>query len=64
MFLNLFIRQNVPIALNFSVEFHKKRIYFVLSLTGLSVLRGIVFGGDAAENTFFKNWVSFADILR
>jgi len=54
MFLNLFIRQNVPIALNFSVEFHKKRIYFVLSLTGLSVLRGLSLGKMLLKILFLR----------
>lgn len=54
MFLNLFIRQNVPIALNFSVEFHKKRIYFVLSLTGLSVLRGSSLGKMLLKILFLR----------
>ena len=54
MFLNFFIRQNVPIALNFSVEFHKKRIYFVLSLTSLSVLRGSSLGEMLLKILFLR----------
>ena len=54
MFLKLFIRQNVPSALNFSVEFHKKRIYFVLSLTSLSVLRGSSLGEMLLKILFLR----------